>query len=133
MATRDLTDADPKLVAVYDAIKLAFETTLGGYELRPTCVYRSPAEQLIEFKAHRSALDGQTPATMSKHNSKPSHAIDLGIFQRKDGSYLPDSPSFYWIIGLLAQKHGLRWGGAWKGQDLPYTGSPNDPYHIEIV
>jgi D-alanyl-D-alanine carboxypeptidase len=132
MTTRNLADAVPHLQSVYATIKTVFEATLRTYELRPTCVYRTPAEQLVEFNAGRSALDGQTPATMSRHNSRPSHAIDIGIFNRADGSYLPDDPALYWIIGLLAQKHGLRWGGSWRNEDLPYTRKPKDPYHVEL-
>lgn len=133
MTTRNLTDADPHLHSVYATIKTVFEATLRTYELRPTCVYRAPAEQLIEFNAGRSALDGQTPATMSKHNSRPSRAIDIGIFNRADGSYLPDAPALYWLIGLLAQQHGLRWGGDWRSEGSPYTRKPIDGYHIEIA
>lgn len=133
MPTRNLADADTQLRAVYATIKTVFEKTLPAYELRPTCVYRTPAEQLVEFKAGRSALNGQTDATMSKHNAKPSRAIDIGIFSRADGSYLPDEPAMYWLIGLLAQRHDLRWGGSWRDEDMPYTRKPNDPYHVELT
>lgn len=153
MASRDLNDAEPDLVAKYQAIKRAFETTFPKYELRPTCTYRSPAEQLVEFDAGRSAIDGTTK--LGKHNYHPSRAIDIGIFAKTNATvppaYLDDlieaatknnaanaramkdlRDAMYWVIGVLAQQHGLRWGGDWRDEGTAYQRSPIDPYHVEL-
>jgi hypothetical protein len=146
MATRNLSDADAALVLAYTRLKTRFEATFPEFELRPFTVYRSPEEQLVEFKAKKSQLDGFRKK--SKHNEKPSKAIDVGIFRRSDGAWIDtlvkagDFPralhmALYWCLGLLAQREGLRWGGDWNGNGLPVVPDPeeslNDVYHVEIA
>ena len=141
MASRDLKAADPKIVGIFQVVKAVFEKTFTEYELRPTCTYRSPEEQLVEYKAKRSSIDGTV--NRGKHNLTPSWAIDIGIFRKSDGAYLEDlvakgqfskplRDSLFWNIGLLAQKNGARWGGDWRDEGIPYKRNPIDPYHIEL-
>jgi hypothetical protein len=145
VASRDLKDAHPEIVAIYQVVKAVFEKRFPAYELRPFTTYRSPEEQLAEFKAGRSQLDGTKK--VGKHNLKPAEAIDVGIFRKKDGAFLDDLASkgqfqretltaLYWIFGLLAQRNGARWGGDWDGDGIPVAVDPterlNDEYHIEI-
>lgn len=144
MASRDLKRAHPSLVGIFQVSKAVFEKRFPAYEIRPTCTYRSPEEQLEAFKAGRSQLDGTKKK--SNHNVEPSLAIDFGIFRREDGAYLDDlvvkgqfqrslRDALYWIFGLLAQRNGARWGGDWDGDGIPVvndqTESFNDEYHIE--
>lgn len=141
MATRDISQAHPELQTFFAFGKRTFELEFPDFTVRPTCVYRSVAEQLEEFKAGRSQLDGVHK--IGKHNTTPTDAIDVGIFRRSDGRYLDEiagfPPSFrkalYAFIGLLAQQHGLRWGGDWDGDGIPVDIDPdehlNDVYHLE--
>ncbi len=144
MASRDLAKANPKVRGIYQAVKLIFERRFPSYELRPICTFRSTEEQLVEFKAGRSQIDGVSK--LGPHNFDPSHAIDFGIFRKSDGAYLDDLVSkgqfsrdlrnaFHWIIGLLAQHNGARWGGDWDGDGIPVDVDPdehlNDVYHVE--
>lgn len=146
MASRDLAKADQRIRGVYQAVKLIFERRFAGYELRPICTLRSLDEQLVEFKAGRSQIDGVSKK--GPHNFDPSRAIDFGIFRKSDGAYLDDLVSkgqfsaelrnaMFWIVGLLAQRNGARWGGDWDGDGIPVPVDPtehfNDDDHIEIV
>jgi hypothetical protein len=145
VASRDLKDAHPEIVAIYQVVKAVFEKRFPAYELRPFTTYRSPAEQKIEFDAKRSQLDGTIK--VGKHNLKPAEAIDIGIFVRKGGAFVDDlvakgsfskelRTALYWIVGLLAQRNGARWGGDWDGDGIPVDVDPterlNDEYHIEL-
>lgn len=145
MASRDLKLAHPDIVAIYQVVKAVFEKRFPSYELRPFTTYRSPEEQLVEFKAGRSQLDGTV--NRGKHNCQPAEAIDIGIFRRTDGAFLDDLAahakfskelltSLYWIVGLLAQRNGARWGGDWDDDGIPVAVDPterlNDEYHIEL-
>lgn len=145
MASRDLNEAVPELVAAYAHVKKTFEATFPRYELRPTTTYRSPDEQRIEFEAGRSTLDGVSK--LSKHNFRPARAIDIGIFRKNPkgvpAAYIDEllsagkfdedlHRSLYWNLGLLAQRQGLRWGGSWRDEDIPFLRKPIDPYHVEM-
>lgn len=144
MPTRNLSDADPRLVAIAAQATDRFNATFRplGYEARPIEVYRTPAEQLVAFKAGRSRLDGTTKRSL--HNERPSRAIDYGIFRLKDGAYIDVTkgidPAFlvalYWSLGQLFQRFGLRWGGDWDGDGWPVVPDPdeslNDMPHVEM-
>lgn len=149
MATRDLSDADPKLADGFLKIKSIFEATFPRYELRPICVYRSPDEQTAEFNAGRSRIDGVT--RLSQHNVMPTRAIDVGIF-RKNPARLPAAfidqlaeagkfdkdllTSLYWNFSQLVQRFGFRSGNDWNDNAIPVGPDPgeslNDPYHMEL-
>lgn len=141
MATRDISQADPELQEVFAFLKRTFELEFPDFTYRPTCVYRSPEEQLVEFKAGRSKCDGEKK--LSNHNRLPALAFDGGIFRRDDGRYIDEIPSFppsyrkalYAFIWLLAERRGLRAGGDWDGDGIPVDVDPdehlNDVYHIE--
>lgn len=146
MASRDLAKADERIRGVFQIGKAILERRFPAFEVRPICTYRSPAEQLVEFKAGRSQLDGTKKA--SKHNSNPALAIDFGIFRKSDGAYLDDlvtkgqfarehRDALYWIFGLTAQRNGARWGGDWDGDGIPVAVDDNehlnDDDHIEFV
>jgi hypothetical protein len=145
VATRDLNQASPEIRGVFQVVKTIFERKFRLFEIRSTCVYRSPEEQQVEYLAKRSNCDGIR--VKSKHNTVPTTAIDFGIFRRTDGAYLDDLVSkaqfpkelrdaLYWVAGLLAQRNGARWGGDWDGDGIPVDVDDserlNDPYHIEV-
>lgn len=141
MATRDITQAHQQLQDFFAFAKRTFELEFPEFTYKPTCVYRSAAEQLVEFNAGRSQLDGTTK--VGKHNVLPTDAYDGGIFRRSDGAYIDSITGFpasfrkalYAFIWLLAEKKGLRAGGDWNGDGIPVDVDPNehlnDVYHIE--
>jgi len=143
VATRDITQADPELQDFFAFAKRTFELEFPDFIYKSTCVYRSPDEQLIEFKHGRSQLDGTRK--VGKHNRLPARAFDGGIFRREDGAYIDTIPGFpaslrkalYAFVWLLAQKRGLRAGGDWDNDGVPVDIDPdehlNDPYHIEML
>jgi hypothetical protein len=149
LASRNLDDCEPSLVEVFSKVKSIFEATFPRYELRPTCTYRAPAEQLAEYNAGRSRLDGTT--RKSKHNLMPARALDFGIFKKNPGgipaAYIDQlveagkfdkdlRASLYWNASQLVQRFGLRSGQDWNDNGLPVIPDPaeslNDPYHMEL-
>jgi hypothetical protein len=139
--TREITQATKKLQAFYAFAKQTFEAYFPDYVYKPTCVYRSPEEQLVEFNAGRSQRDGTK--IIGAHNVIPARAFDGGIFRRSDGAYIDEIPSFpetqrralYAFVGLLAEHEGLRWGGDWNGNGVPVAVDKlehlDDDDHIE--
>lgn len=144
-ASRDLALADPKIRGIFQVTKAVFERRFPHFEVRPVTTYRSPEDQKLEYAAKRSNCDGVTK--LSPHNHQPSHAIDQGLFRKSDGAYLDDLAAkgqfdgekldlMYWVLGLMAQRNGARWGGDWDGDGIPVVNDPteklNDVDHIEI-
>lgn len=142
MATRDITQASQQLQDFFAFAKRTFELEFPEFTYKPTCVYRSPDEQLAEFNAGRSQIDGVHK--VGKHNVLPTKAYDGGIFRRADGAYIDEVTGFpasfrkalYAFIWLLAEHQGLRAGGDWDGDGVPVDVDPdehlNDVYHIEL-
>jgi hypothetical protein len=145
VASRDLKLAHPEIVSIFQVVKAVFEKSFPAFEIRPTCTYRSPDEQLEAFRKGTSQLDGFRKK--GNHNYEPARAIDFGIFRRKDGAWIDDlvkkaqfdqslAFSMYWNCGLLAQRNGARWGGDWDADGIPVVVDPterlNDVYHIEL-
>lgn len=143
MPTRDLKDANPELVRRCTEAVNRFNTAFANrYLAKPIEVYRTPEEQLVAFKAGRSRLDGTKKKSL--HNTKPTRAIDWGIFRVSDGAYIDVTKGFdrdllvalYWNLGQLFQKQGLRWGGDWDGDGWLVAPDPdeslNDMPHAEL-
>lgn len=127
MPSRDLNDCDPVLVAAYLAIKADYEIQFPGLVLNPYVTYRSPTEQQAEYAKGRTKpgaivtnCDGVTHP--SKHNTRPSHAIDVFV---TIGGKARWSPGLYIPLGPLAVKHGIKWGGLWQ--------KPADLDHLELA
>jgi len=140
MPSRDLTDAHKELRDAFALLSVRFAAWFPGWKLIVVTTYRSPADQLVEYRAGRSRLDGTTKK--SHHNVKPSNAIDVMIVapggQLLDTLYAHGKVSkeqfdaMYALFGFWSQTLGFRWGGSWKGDMLPNPkGSLQDPYHAE--
>jgi len=143
MPSRDLKDAHPDLQRAFTEIAARFATWFPGWKLIVVTTYRSAAEQLIEYRAGRSQLDGTRK--VGRHNSKPSNAIDVMIVSPSgvliDGLFANGKVSremfvaMYGLVGQWAQEIGLRWGGDWDGDKVPVGPDPtesfDDIYHIE--
>jgi hypothetical protein len=144
MASRDLSLAHVDLQASYRVISERFQKWFPGWKLLVVTTHRTPTEQLIEYRAGRSQLDGTRKK--SKHNTVPAQAIDVMIVA-PDGKLIDtllvakkvsndQFRAMYGLIGAWVQELGLRWGGDWDGDKIPVYADPseslNDPYHWEI-
>jgi peptidoglycan LD-endopeptidase CwlK len=92
--------------------------------------YRDQAAQDAAFMAGKSKE--QWPN--GKHNSDPSHAVDVAPYPVD----WTNSARFYYFAGLvqgIAAEMGLpiRYGGDWDGDGNPRNQSFNDLVHFEIV
>jgi len=140
--SRELAHADPELVKRY----LDLEADVRAYHRRQLIVthtYRSPEVQFELFKKGRElqgdiwvVIDAKIKVTncdgfkiRSRHNLYPSMAIDVAIdLDPGYGQKVTWAGREYEILGPLAQKHGLTWGGDWnmnglndeKWRDLPH-------------
>lgn len=145
MPSRDLIDADPRLRECFRVISDRFAKWFPGWRLVVSCTYRSPEEQLVEFRAGRSRIDGIK--NRGNHNYKPSRAIDVMIVS--PGGLLLDTllankrvsleqfRAMYGLLVMWAQELGFRSGGDWNGNKILVGPDPeeslDDPYHIELL
>lgn len=120
-ATRDLHDCEPRLGAAVESLIQEYNSAAkNGLSMRPICVSRSAADQILAFKAGLSPFDGITK--QSKHQLRPSQAVDVGVFDAQ-GRYLTSDVYYKGLIELAAQ-FGLR-----SGWTFPHK----DPDHLEAI
>lgn len=144
MASRKLTDADPRLVDLFQQIRQRWEAAFPGYTLLVFTTYRSPEEQYEQFRIGQSQIDGRT--RKGKHNYYPSRALDVVMIRpggeavwgpRAEWMGKEQFTAMMWCFGQLAQRYGLRWGNDWNGDGLLVGPDPNesfvDSYHIELM
>jgi peptidoglycan L-alanyl-D-glutamate endopeptidase CwlK len=122
MASRDLNDAEKILRDAY--IKAAKMFTEKYPEVTPvvTCTYRSETEQ-AELYALGRTKPGKIVTQLkkgSKHNTKPSQAIDVAFKVGKDIDW--DVKHFRRFAEiLLTLEPRIEWGGHWKKfKDYPH-------------
>jgi peptidoglycan L-alanyl-D-glutamate endopeptidase CwlK len=103
---------------------------------------------IIVIETHRSVerqtelyAKGKTKVKHSKHNFKPSRAIDIAPYYKKNNKMVipwEDHRPFYFLGGLMmrsAKLHNikLRWGGDWDS-DLDFADQTfNDLVHYELI
>lgn len=129
-----LEEVDPKLKAL-------FLQVANSMHCQVLCGYRSSAEQEDLFKAGRTKVRGGK----SKHNNKPSLAVDVAPLQDKKliwpdskaKGYLKQLAYYYYFAGVVlgtAETMGLkiRWGGNWDGDDTFLDQTFDDLVHFEL-
>jgi peptidoglycan LD-endopeptidase CwlK len=122
ISRKRLDECDPRLIKICEAVFPVFDISV-------ICGYRSNEDQEKAFKAGRSKLR----AGQSKHNHKPSLAVDIAPYPAP-----VDIKEFYFMAGIVkavAHQQGvkIRWGGDWDGDGDFTDNSFNDLYHFEIV
>ena len=124
MPTRSLSDAVKELADAYSMASLAYTMT---YPNAPqpfvTCVYRTPEEQL-ELYAQGRTKPGKIVTQLksgSKHNTKPSRAIDIA-FKLASGGLTWDKKHFINFAEIIKSMNpAVKWGGDWKKfKDYPH-------------
>lgn len=124
MGSRKIEDADPIL---QNAFLKAIELYKEKYPEKPqpflTCSHRSEAEQL-ELYAQGRSKPGKIVTYLkkgSKHNSYPSHAIDIA-FKNKAGKLDWSSELFSLFADIIKSTDArIYWGGDWKRfRDAPH-------------
>lgn len=119
-----LATCDPRLQAIMkDVIKVQDITIICGHR---------PNEEQAKLFANG---DSKVPAGQSKHNRRPSHAVDIAPVPLR----WRDTLGFVRLAGIVAavaERHGvrLRWGGNWDGDHHLLTDQTfDDLVHYEIV
>src|SRR3990172_5340969 len=128
MPSTFLVDAHPDLVSRWVATVGEYEATRPGRHLLVMCTWRSAEEQAELYTHGRTApgpivtqLSGE-PGHGSKHNVKPSRALDFAVLIGGEVSW--DLPG-YEEVGRIAESHGLIWGGSWPHfRDCPHVELP---------
>ena len=96
--------------------------------------HRTPEQQRKLFKQGR-VNPGKIVTNCDGYNIKSNHqcweAADLCIIDPLTGQWRWGRNESYEILGELAKKNGLRWGGDWDGDEKR---DPNDfdIYHVEL-
>ncbi len=125
--TKCLNSLDPKAqVAFIPFIMEAKEIAArSGYEYCAVSGNRTWAEQDALYAQGRTKPGNKvTNAKGGQSNHNFKIALDFGVF--KDGKYLDDSQpttadNIHKVIGKIATKYGLEWGGSWTSiKDYPH-------------
>jgi len=120
-----LTEADERLQKVFNAV-------ITFYDHNIECGYRGMFAQNLAYMTGAS----KTPWPKSKHNSKPSKAVDAYPFvngkKTSNASACREFAGF--VLGIAASMGiKLRWGGDWDGDHDPTDQTFNDLVHFEVV
>ena len=130
LITRDverLRGCDEQLVAIVLDILTAMDAI--GFPMFVTQGFRTVAQQQALYAQGRTApgaivthMDGVIK--VSKHQS--GRAVDLAFIDDPDTPKVEVfDPTQPWdLMGLMAEKRGLIFGGRWKMQDLPHVELP---------
>jgi len=120
-----------RLVTVESDLALVFRTALPAWDHTVLCGHRSELDQNDAYREGRSKL--KFPS--SKHNSFPSHAIDVAPYPIDWN----DTYRFYYFAGYVqrvAHELGvlIRYGGDWDG-DTRAKGDQSffDLVHFELL
>lgn len=102
-----------------------------GIDARVVSGYRDPKEQAKEYAKGRTVpgkIVTKAPPGYSWHQF--GHAFDIGVFRQdlkqsyvqtfEDGKYYPERELLYKLLGPVAERIGLIWGGRWKTPDNPH-------------
>ena len=129
MASRFLGDAASALQEAWLKILNDYNSHNPGKALIITCTYRSEDEQKTLYAQGRTKpgaiityADGDSKK--SNHNYYPSRAMDFAVMI---GGKITWDYKEYNVVGELAVKHGMVWGGDWERfKDRPHIGLPKD-------
>jgi len=144
MPSRSLADAHPVLAEKVRLTMDEFHRRAGiPWSLLITNVWRSSIEQEALYLQGRAPLDVVNKARStaklppikekenqrvtwtrnSKHCVRPSRAVDFAVLFDEDGPDLPIKPVIDWddraryrLMGRIASKYGLVWGGDFQGK-----------------
>ncbi len=123
-----LSECDPRLQNVFGEVIKHFDCIV-------LCGHRPQHEQDAAYKAGRSKL--RYP--QSKHNKKPSLAVDVGPFERPERPIdWTDRERMTYFAGQViatARSMGiaLRWGGDWDRDTEVKDNTFDDLVHFELV
>lgn len=108
------------------------------YDFSVICGHRSQDQQLIEYRAGRSQLDGVLKR--SKHNLAPALAFDLLPWPAwvNGLNVWDDHQRFHVLAGIIlaagrVEGVPIRWGGDWDGDGNNLDSSLHDLPHFEIL
>lgn len=138
VVSRDLKDADPRLVERFLSLKADYEKRFPPKLLLITTTYRSPTAQWDLYQIGRTTpgrivtwKDGVY--SKSLHNFLPSLALDVAV--EWDTDPRPEvvkmfvefqNVALYRPLVALARQHGLFSGGEWTHADLPHLELPKE-------
>jgi peptidoglycan L-alanyl-D-glutamate endopeptidase CwlK len=135
-----------KLATCHPDLQTLFNEVIKGRDCTIIHGYRSPQYQFELFKKGRSFIDGRWKVVkpqhvvtymdgyerLSKHNMKPSHAVDVmpwyGVKPHIRWDDFDGMRSFgAYVMGVMEQliKYGdiqrpVEWGGTWRWLDYPH-------------
>lgn len=129
MTTTSFTTCHPELETAWRRVVSRFSLATQGRDLIVTCTYRTLDAQRHLYAQGRTEPgqivtqnDGAT--TLSNHNKMPCRALDFAVLIHGKVSW---DVREYAAVGLLAQREGLVWGGAWPHfKDNPHLELPKE-------
>ena len=111
MPSRAINDLLPEVAAKCMTWQKECNLKLGmqGYSVLITCTYRSQAEQNALYAKGRTQPGRKVTWT---RRSKHTKRIAWDVCFLKNGKVTYAGP--WAVIGEIAEKHGITWGGSWK-------------------
>lgn len=128
LSKRRLAECDPRIQSVFNEVIKHFDCTV-------LCGRRLKTEQ----DAAVASGNSKTPWPMSKHNPKPSKAVDAAPFDRPSRPVDWDDRErltfFAGFVLAVARIQGvpLRWGGDWNKDTRLADNSFDDLVHFELI
>lgn len=122
-SARNLSEAHTKLQAIFNEV-------IKQYDCSIIEGHRTEKEQNAAYHSGKSKLK----FPKSKHNSKPSNAVDAVPFPIDWN----DKARFYYFAGLVKATafqmgYKIRWGGDWDGDNSFKDQSFHDLPHFELL
>lgn len=123
------SNSKANLYTAHVELQRLFEEVVKGYDCTVICGYRSKEDQ---DKAVAQGLS-KTPYPQSKHNRKPSVAVDVAPYPIN----WKDEKRFYHFAGYVmgvAERLGIpvRWGGDWDSDNDLNDQTFMDLVHFEL-
>lgn len=111
-----------------------FNEAIKTYDCTIMCGYRSAEEQNKAYDNKKSKLK----YPQSKHNKKPSMAVDVAPYYKHKGIDWNDIGGFYMFAGYIKRiaydmGYSIRYGGDWDRDNQTKDQNFNDLVHYEII
>ena len=120
------------------SLQLMCEAVIIDYDFTVTEGFRDKERQTRMVEEGKSQVEWPN----SKHNSRPSHAVDVAPFPvkwkehgrfRVLAGHMAQAFAMLQAQGVIAERWSLRWGGDWDGDRILDDQTFNDLPHFEIV
>lgn len=118
IADNDLSKLAPRFrEAVFSALA---DCEADGLDAMVYEAYRSPELQALYYARGRTIIPPEKPVTYAKSNLQSWHGYGLAVDVISAEYHWNRPREWFAQVATCFCRHGCRWGGTWKQQDLPH-------------